>query len=53
MGKARVGFYDVKGGALKRTHPACPTCGPGTFLANHGNRLSCGRCGHTESKKGK
>ncbi len=53
MAKARVGLYDVKGGTLKRTHKACPTCGPGTFLADHGSRLSCGRCGYTESKKGK
>ncbi len=53
MPKGRVGFYDTKGGALKRTHSQCPTCGPGTFLAIHKTRLSCGRCGYSEAKKGK
>lgn len=53
MGKARTGLYDVKGGALKRTHEMCPKCGPGVFLADHGSRQSCGRCGYSEGKKGK
>ncbi|HLC31298.1 MAG TPA: 30S ribosomal protein S27ae [Candidatus Nanoarchaeia archaeon] len=26
----------------------CPRCGAGVFLANHGNRLHCGKCGYTE-----
>ncbi len=30
---------------------ACPKCGPGTSLAEHKNRLSCGKCHYTESKK--
>ncbi len=50
MAKARVGMYSVKGEALERTHRACPKCGPGTFLAEHANRRSCGRCGYSESK---
>ena len=50
VAKARVGLYEVKGGALVRTHHACPKCGPGTFLAEHGNRRACGRCGYSESK---
>lgn len=50
MAKARVGLYDVGGETLKRTHLACPKCGPGTFLAEHNNRRSCGRCGYSESK---
>jgi len=50
MAKARVGLYEVDGGSLKRTHLACPKCGPGTFLAEHGDRRSCGRCGYAESK---
>lgn len=26
----------------------CPRCGEGVFLAQHKNRLTCGRCGYTE-----
>jgi len=29
----------------------CPRCGPGIFLAKHGNRLFCGRCHYTEFVK--
>ena len=50
MAKARVGLYEVKGDALTRTHKSCPKCGPGTFLANHDDRRSCGKCGYSESK---
>ena len=50
MAKARVGLYDTGGETLRRTHLACPKCGPGTFLAEHANRRSCGRCGYSESK---
>ena len=48
--KARVGLYEVKGEALSRTHKPCPKCGPGTFLADHKDRRSCGKCGYSESK---
>ncbi|MGI0129117.1 MAG: 30S ribosomal protein S27ae [Thermoplasmata archaeon] len=50
MAKARVGLYDVTGETLARTHKSCPKCGPGIFLAEHGNRRSCGKCGYSESK---
>ncbi len=44
-------IYNVEGGAIKRLKQNCPRCGPGVFLADHENRLSCGRCGYTEFKK--
>jgi len=50
LAKARVGLYETKGDTLTRTHKSCPKCGPGTFLAEHANRRSCGRCGYSESK---
>ena len=50
MAKARVGLYNVKGEQLARTHKSCPKCGPGTFLAEHADRRSCGHCGYTEAK---
>ncbi len=40
-------YYDQ--GKLKKK--TCPKCGPGVFLAEHGNRISCGKCGYTEFKK--
>ncbi len=50
MTKARVGLYETKGEALVRTHKVCPKCGTGTFLAEHADRRSCGKCGYAESK---
>jgi len=26
----------------------CPRCGPGVALAQHKNRVTCGRCGYSE-----
>lgn len=54
MGKARTGFYTVKGEALTRTHPSCPKCGPGVFLAIHPPpqaRRTCGKCGYTDIER--
>ena len=44
-------IYKVEGDKLERLRPHCPKCGPGTFLAKHGDRASCGRCGYTEFAK--
>jgi small subunit ribosomal protein S27Ae len=41
-------YYDVKDGKLIRTRKSCPKCGLGVFLAQHKNRLACGKCGYTE-----
>ncbi|MEW5937389.1 MAG: 30S ribosomal protein S27ae [Candidatus Thermoplasmatota archaeon] len=40
--------YEVKDGRLERKRQPCPKCGPGTFMAVHKDRTSCGRCGYTE-----
>ncbi|QLJ52340.1 MAG: hypothetical protein Sv326_0165 [Candidatus Fermentimicrarchaeum limneticum] len=29
---------------------SCPKCGSGVHLAEHKDRLSCGRCGYLEMK---
>ncbi|HLE97055.1 MAG TPA: 30S ribosomal protein S27ae [Candidatus Thermoplasmatota archaeon] len=42
------GLYKVEGGKVTRLRKQCPKCGPGTFLAQHKDRTSCGRCGYTE-----
>ncbi len=44
-------FAVGKDGRLERKKKHCPKCGPGVFLAEHGNRSSCGKCGYTEFKK--
>jgi len=31
----------------------CPKCGPGTFLAEHKDRLFCGKCHYVEIKSKK
>jgi small subunit ribosomal protein S27Ae len=43
-------LYEAKG-ELKRKNKSCPKCGPGAFLAEHSNRISCGKCGYSEMKK--
>jgi len=45
-------FYSVEGEKLRRSNKSCPKCGSGIFLAEHTNRLSCGKCGYTDWKKG-
>ncbi|AKB49968.1 SSU ribosomal protein S27Ae [Methanosarcina barkeri str. Wiesmoor] len=44
-------YYKVQGDSVTRIKQFCPRCGPGTFLADHKNRLTCGKCGYTEFKK--
>jgi small subunit ribosomal protein S27Ae len=47
----RGSYYTVEGDrcVLDRRH--CPRCGPGVLLADHPDRLACGKCGYTEFKK--
>lgn len=43
-------LYDISGG-LKRKNKSCPKCGQGTFLAQHKDRLTCGKCGYMEKRE--
>jgi small subunit ribosomal protein S27Ae len=43
-------YYKVEGDKVVRTKKVCPKCGPGVFMADHGDRYHCGRCGYTEFK---
>ncbi|MBS3117799.1 30S ribosomal protein S27ae [Candidatus Woesearchaeota archaeon] len=38
--------YKVQGDKLDKG-ASCQRCGPGTFLAQHSNRQTCGACGYT------
>lgn len=46
-------LYKVEGGKLSVKNKSCPKCGAGVFLAEHGNRESCGKCGYTVFKNKK
>ncbi|MFH1786426.1 MAG: 30S ribosomal protein S27ae [archaeon] len=43
-------FYKVEGDQVLRTKKSCPRCGPGVYLAEHKNRMTCGKCNYTEFK---
>ncbi len=42
--------YKIGEGRIKRLLPFCERCGPGYFMADHGDRYTCGRCGFTRYK---
>ncbi|HUH82942.1 MAG TPA: 30S ribosomal protein S27ae [Nitrososphaerales archaeon] len=44
-------LYKVDGEALSRLRKDCPRCGKGYFMAQHGNRSTCGHCGYTTYTK--
>ena len=48
---AKKDLYDIQDGKLVRKKRNCPKCGDGTFLGQHKNRESCGKCGYTEFTK--
>lgn len=43
--------YKVDASGLTRLRPYCERCGQGYFMADHGNRYSCGHCGFTRYKR--
>jgi len=43
--------YKVDVSGLVRLRPYCERCGPGFFMADHGDRYTCGHCGFTRYKK--
>jgi len=44
-------LYKLDGDKLTRLRKECPRCGRGYFMAQHGNRLTCGHCGYTTYAK--
>jgi len=49
--KVTSSSYTVEEGKVKRLRPFCERCGPGYFMADHGDRYSCGHCGFTRYKQ--
>ena len=50
-GPRRADFYKVDGAKVTTDKKSCPRCGPGILMADHKDRVSCGKCGYTEFKK--
>lgn len=48
---AKKDYFKLDGDKIVRTKKHCPKCGPGVFLAEHRDRISCGKCGYTEFVK--
>jgi small subunit ribosomal protein S27Ae len=51
MAAKRSSYYTLQEGKAVLTRRHCPRCGPGVLLAEHKDRVSCGRCGYTEFRK--
>jgi small subunit ribosomal protein S27Ae len=49
--KGVFSYYKLDEKGLKRVLPLCERCGPGYFMADHGNRYTCGHCGFTRYKQ--
>jgi small subunit ribosomal protein S27Ae len=49
-GKMISSIYEVSGNSIKRKNKSCPKCGNGFTLANHKDRVTCGKCAYTERK---
>lgn len=43
--------YKIEEKNLTRLRPFCERCGPGFFMADHGDRYACGHCGFTRYKR--
>jgi ubiquitin-small subunit ribosomal protein S27Ae len=41
-------YYKIDGDKVERLRKSCPKCGQGVFMAQHNDRLACGKCGYTE-----
>lgn len=48
--KGIFSLYKIESDKVARLRPTCERCGPGYFMADHGNRYTCGHCGFTRYK---
>ncbi|MCS6768507.1 MAG: 30S ribosomal protein S27ae [Candidatus Nitrosocaldus sp.] len=44
-------YYAIEGNKIRRLRRECPRCGRGVFMAEHSDRVTCGRCNYTEFKR--
>lgn len=45
--KGVFSLYKIENDKVARLRPICERCGPGYFMADHGDRYTCGHCGFT------
>jgi len=43
-------LYQIENDKIIRLRPTCERCGPGYFMADQGDRYTCGHCGFTRYK---
>ena len=43
-------LYKIEQDKVSRLRPICERCGTGYFMADHGNRYTCGHCGYKRYK---
>jgi small subunit ribosomal protein S27Ae len=48
--KSVSSLYKLENEKITRLRPTCERCGPGYFMADHGDRYTCGHCGFTRYK---
>ena len=48
--KGVFSLYKIENDKITRLKPTCERCGPGYFMADHGNRFTCVHCGFTRYK---
>ncbi len=48
--KGVFSLYKIENDQVVRLRPTCERCGPGYFMADHGDRYTCGHCGFTRYK---
>lgn len=41
-------LFEKKGESVSRKNKFCPKCGQGFIMAQHKDRVNCGKCGYTE-----
>lgn len=49
--KKKSDYYEIRGSSVERKKLACPKCGAGVFMAEHKDRLVCGKCSYTKWKE--
>ena len=49
--KGIFSLYQIENNQVARLRPTCERCGPGYFMADHGDRYTCGHCGFTRYKQ--
>ena len=48
--KGAFSLYKIENNRVERLRPICERCGSGYFMADHGDRFTCGHCGFTRYK---